>query len=177
MHLPSVVAFWLAIAGIFFVYRWDNRENGKVSKAIWIPIIWLFITGSRPVSTWLNFNSVALEDGSPVDAAVFFSLIAAGCYVLRQRRINLATFARNNRWLMAFFIYTLLSIVWSDFPFIASKRWIKILGHPIMVLIVLTEPYPIEAVKRLFKRLGFVLIPLSICLIKYFPQLGRGFDY
>jgi exopolysaccharide production protein ExoQ len=177
MHLPSVVAFWLAIAGIFLVYRWDNRENGKVSKAIWIPIIWLFITGSRPVSTWLNFNSVALEDGSPVDAAVFFSLIAAGCYVLRQRRINLATFARNNRWLMAFFIYTLLSIVWSDFPFIASKRWIKILGHPIMVLIVLTEPYPIEAVKRLFKRLGFVLIPLSICLIKYFPQLGRGFDY
>jgi exopolysaccharide production protein ExoQ len=177
MHLPSNVALWLTIAGIFFVYRWDNRENAKVSKAIWIPIIWLFITGSRPVSDWLNSGGgETLEDGSPVDAAVFFILMAAGCYVLRQRRVDLATFARNNRWLLVFFIYALISIVWSDFPFIAFKRWIKVLGHPIMVLIVLTEPYPIEAAKRLFKRLAFALVPLSICLIKYLPQLGRGFD-
>ena len=177
MHLPPVAALWLTLAGIFFVYRWDNRENGKVSRAIWIPILWLFITGSRPLSSWLNSNAfAALEDGSPVDAVFFFSLMAAGCYVLRQRRVNLATFVRNNRWLMAFFIFTLISIIWSDFPFIAFKRWIKILGHPIMVLIVLTEPYPVEAAKRLFKRLAFALVPLSICFIKYLPQLGRGFD-
>jgi exopolysaccharide production protein ExoQ len=179
MHIPPVVALWLTVGSILFLYRWDSREKAKVTKALWIPVIWLFITGSRPVSAWLNFSSVGTgspEDGSPVDALFFFTLMAAGYYVLRQRGVNLATFARNNRWLIAFFVYTLLSIIWSDFQLIAFKRWIKILGHPIMVLIVLTEPYPIEAVKRLFKRLAFALIPLSICFIKYLPQLGRGWD-
>jgi exopolysaccharide production protein ExoQ len=100
----------------------------------------------------------------------------AGYSVLRKRGVNLSTFARNNRWLIAFLVYCLISIVWSDFPLIAFKRWIKVLGHPIMVLVVLTDPNPVEAVKRLLKRIAYVLIPLSICFIKYFPEYGRGFD-
>ena len=36
--------------------------------------------------------------------------------------------------------YGLLSVLWSDFPLIAGKRWIKTLGHPVMALIILTEP-------------------------------------
>ena len=117
-----------------------------------------------------------MEEGSPLDAAVFLTLIVAGFVVLRRRRIKFSVFARNNRWLLAFFIVSLISIVWSDFPFVAFRRWIKILAHPIMALIVLTDPEPIAAIKWLFKRLAFVLVPLSICFIKYFPEYGRGFD-
>ena len=179
MHTPPSVALWLTVGLICFFYRRESQEKSRVSKALWIPLIWLLLTGSRGVSGWLNLSSTAIaspEDGSPLDAAVFFTLMVAGYYVLRQRGVNLATFARNNRWLIAFFLYTLVSVVWSDFPFIALKRWVKILGHPIMVLIVLTEPDPLAAVKRLFKRLAFALVPLSICFLKYFPQWGRGFD-
>lgn len=179
MHTPPVVALWLTIGIIFFLYWRERRGETKVSSALWIPLIWLLLTGSRGASGWLHLNSTAItspEDGSPLDALVFFALIAAGYSVLRRRGVNLATFARNNRWLIAFFIYTLISIVWSDSPLIAFKRWIKILGHPIMVLVVLTDPDPIEAVKRLFKRLGYVLILLSICFIKYFPEWARGWD-
>src|SRR5262249_16069716 len=60
--------------------------------------------------------------------------------------------------------------------FVAFKRWIKIVGHPIMVLIILTEPDPEQALKRLMKRCGYVLLSISILFIKYFPELGRGFD-
>ena len=176
MHLPPIVALWLTFAFIFYLFRREGRNKTNVSRALWIPLIWLLITGSRPVSQWVSFGAQSPEDGSPLDAVVFFALIVAGYNVLRHRGVNLSTFARNNRWLMAFFIYTLISIVWSDFPLVASKRWIKILGHPIMVLIVLTDPNPVESVKWLLKRIGFVLIPMSICLIKYFPELGRGFD-
>ncbi len=179
MHLPPVVALWLTYGFIFFLYRRDARERTKVSKALWIPVVWLLITGSRTVSQWINSGAMQIgspEDGSPLDAVVYFALIVAGYNVLRQRNVDLATFCRNNRWLTVFVIYCLISIAWSDFPFIAFKRWIKILGHPIMVLVVLTDPEPVEAVKKLFKRVAFVLIPLSICFIKYFPELGRGFD-
>jgi O-antigen ligase len=70
----------------------------------------------------------------------------------------------------------LVSIAWSDFPFVAFKRWFKVLGHPIMALIILTEPDPEEALSRLMKRCAYVIVPVSILFIKYYPELGRGFD-
>ena len=69
-----------------------------------------------------------------------------------------------------------MAILWSEYPFVAFKRWIKILGHPIMALVVPTDPDPVQAVRRLFKRAAFVLIPMSILFIKYYPEYGRGFD-
>ena len=42
-----------------------------------------------------------------------------------------------------------------------------------MVLIVLTDPVPVAALQRLFNRVGFVLIPLSVLFIKYVPYWGR----
>ena len=73
-----------------------------------------------------------------------------------------------------FLLYCFISIAWSDFPFMAFKRWTKIFGHPIMALIVLTEPDPEEALTRLMKRCAYVVVPVSILWIKYYPQLGTG---
>jgi exopolysaccharide production protein ExoQ len=179
LHLPPALALWLTLAFILFLFRREFRAKTNVSGALWIPVIWLLITGSRSVSQWLTLGQVgitSLEEGSPLDAAVYLALIVAGWIVLQQRGVNLSTFARYNGWLLAFLIYTLISIVWSDFPFIAFKRWIKVLGHPIMALVVLTDPDPVEAVKRVLKRVAYVLIPLSICFVKYFPQYSRGYD-
>jgi O-antigen ligase len=118
----------------------------------------------------------SVEEGSPLDACLFFILIAAGFYVLRQRQTSLSEIVRNNQWLTIFFVYCFISIFWSDFPFVAFKRWIKVLGLPIMALIVLTERDPEEALIRLMKRCAYVIVPVSILFIKYYPQLGRGFD-
>src|SRR4029453_16735348 len=78
--------------------------------------------------------------------------------------------------IIAFFFFCFISIAWADFPFIAFKRWIKILGHPIMALIVLTEPDFEEALRRLMKRCAYVVVPVSILWIKYYPQLGMSYD-
>jgi O-antigen ligase len=180
LHLPPNVALWLTFAFIFFLFRRESREETSVSGALWIPLIWVLIGGSREVSQWIGLASSgpgAVEEGSPLDAVVFFLLIAAGFYVLNKRQVNLSEFAKNNLWLIIFLLYCLAAVSWSDFPFIAFKRWIKILGHPIMALIVLTEPEPKEAVRRLLKRSAYVLVPLSICFIKYYPQYGRAFSY
>ena len=45
-----------------------------------------------------------------------------------------------------------------------------------MALIVLTEPNPKEAVIRLMKRCAYVVVPVSILFIKYYPELGRAFE-
>src|SRR5437764_11912256 len=44
-----------------------------------------------------------------------------------------------------------------------------------MVLVVLTDRNAAAAIKRLFIRTGFLLIPISVLLIKDYPALSRGY--
>jgi exopolysaccharide production protein ExoQ len=181
MHLPPIIASCLTVAFVVFLYRRDIRERPNVTGALWIPLLWFLLMTTRAVSEWLNTfglqaGAVTVEQGSPLDAGVCFVLIAAGLYVLHQRQASLLEIIRNNQWLTIFLLYCLVSIVWSDFPFVALKRWFKVLGHPIMALIVLTEPDPLEALTRLMKRCAYIVVPVSILFIKYYPQFGRGFD-
>jgi exopolysaccharide production protein ExoQ len=45
-----------------------------------------------------------------------------------------------------------------------------------MILIVLTDKHPVAALSRLFSRTAFVLVPMSLLFIKYYPVLGRSYD-
>jgi len=181
LHLSPSIASCLTVAFVVFLYRRDIRERPNVTGALWIPLLWMLIICTRQVSEWLNLfglhmGSVTLEEGSPLDAGVYFVLIAGGLYVLHQRQASLSEIIRNNQWLTIFLLYCLVSIVWSDFPFVAFKRWFKVLGHPIMVLIILTEPDPEEALSRVMKRCAYIVVPVSILFIKYYPELGRAFE-
>ena len=179
--MPPILATFLTIGFIIWLFRRDLREKPNVTRALWIPLLWMLIISSRFVSQWLDIfgihvGGVSIEDGSPLDRLVFLGLILAGISVLRQRHVTLTKCVRHNRWLTIFIVYCFIAIVWSDFPFVAFKRWIKILGHPIMVLVLFSEPDPQEAITRLLKRCAYVLLPMSVLFIKYFPEYGRGFD-
>jgi exopolysaccharide production protein ExoQ len=182
LQLPPSIASCLTVAFIIFLFRRDIRQKPDVSGALWLPFIWLMIPFSRALSQWLNIfglpvsGGVSVEEGSPLDAWFFFALIAAGSCVLVKRQVSVSEVIQNNGWLIVFLFYCFISIAWSDFPFVAFKRWIKILGHPIMALIILTEPNPDQAVKTLLKRCAYLVVPVSILFIKYYPKLGRAFD-
>jgi exopolysaccharide production protein ExoQ len=179
-HTPPTVALLFTIGFIIFLFRRDIREQPNVTGALWLPLLWLVFIGSRSPAQWLSLGnyvrSSSMEEGTPLDACVFFILIASSFYILNKRQVSLSEIFRNNGWLMAFLLYCLVAILWSDFPFVAFKRWIKILGHPIMVLILFTEPDPEEAVVRLLKRTAYFFVPMSILFLKYYPEWGRGYD-
>jgi len=182
IHLSPSIASCLTVALIVWLFRRDIREKPDVTGALWLPVLWLILGCSRPLSEWLNIfglpvsGAASVEEGSPLDASFCFALIIAGFCVLAKRQVRLSEVISNNGWLIAFLLYCFISIAWSDFPFVAFKRWTKILGHPIMALIVLTEPDPDEALTRLMKRCAYIVVPVSILFIKYYPQLGRGFS-
>jgi O-antigen ligase len=142
----------------------------------------MLIICTRPVSQWLNMFGVriggatSLEEGSPLDAAIFFTLIASALIVLSRRGARLTGLGRGNEWVALFLLYCLLSVLWSDFPFVAFKRWIKVLGHPIMVFLLFSEPDFAEAMERLMKRCAYIVAPVSILFIKYYPVWGRKYD-
>src|SRR5947207_11421428 len=180
--MPPPVATVLTLAFIIFLFRRDIREKRDISGALWLPLLWLILGCSRSVSEWLNIfglpvsGAASVEEGSPLDAWFWFALIIAGSCVLIKRQVRLSEIISNNGWLIVFLLYCFISIAWSDFPSVAFKRWIKILGHPIMALILLTEPDPEEALTRVMKRLAYVVVPVSILFIKFYPQLGREYD-
>jgi O-antigen ligase len=141
----------------------------------------MWIAASRDVSQWFEpVSPVASPDqyleGSPLDRLIFTGLLVAAVAVLVDRAPRVKELLRANAPLVVFFLYCAVSVLWSDYPFVAFKRWTKAVGNLLMVLVVLTEPEPLAAVKRLLIRTGFSLVPLSVLLIKYFPQLGRGFS-
>jgi O-antigen ligase len=183
LSLPPRLALLLTLALIVFLFRRDIREKPDISGALWLPVLWMVLTCSRGFSEWLKIlfglhvGGVSVEEGSPVDASFYLAVAIAGACVLVRRQLDLSEIVLNNGWLIAFFLYCFISIVWSDFPFIAFKRWTKIFGHPIMALIVLSEPDPKEALIRLMKRSAYVVVPVSILWIKYYPHLGRRYDH
>jgi O-antigen ligase len=182
LQLPPSIALCLTVGFIIFLFWRDIRQKPDVSGALWLPLIWLTIGCSKGLSLWLNIfglpvsGAVSVEEGSPLDAWFFFALIVVGFCVLVKRQVSVSEVIQNNAWLIVFLLYCFISLAWSDFPFVAFKRWIKILGHPIMALIILTEPNPDQAVKTLLKRCAYVVVPVSILWIKFYPHLGRGFD-
>jgi hypothetical protein len=115
-------------------------------------------------------------DGSPFDAAIFGVLMAAAIGVLILRWGRARTLLAANWPILIYFFYCLISVAWSYHPDVSFKRWIKALGDLAMVFVIATDPQPRAALERLFSRVGFLLFPASVLLIKYYEHLGRGYD-
>jgi O-antigen ligase len=173
----ATIAYSFLILVLFVL---DRDRKSHVSSALWIPMAWLCISASRTVAQWLAVGPEEsldqVSEGSPLDSVIFAGLIAAGLMVLFARGRLARTFLRENWPLLVLFSYCGVSILWSDFPLVSFKRWIKASGNLVVILVVLTDPDPAAAVKRLLARSGFLLIPLSMLLIKYYPSLGRSYS-
>jgi exopolysaccharide production protein ExoQ len=90
----SVIGIILTVALIAGLFYFAHEKNATTSKALWIPLLWLLIISSRPVSMWLHVNrEVTLEDryteGSPLDATYYALLLVAGVYVLNRRWVRM----------------------------------------------------------------------------------------
>jgi exopolysaccharide production protein ExoQ len=173
----ATLVYCVGVVGLFYI---DRDKSLRTSKALWLPVIWLWIVGSRAISLWLNMTptpgSDVQMDGSPLDRLVFGALLIVGIIVLLWRGQRSIVFARASWPLLIYLGFCFLSVAWSDFPDVAFKRWMKAIGDLVMVLIVLTDEDLKGAFRRVLTRVGFVLLPMSVLLIKYYPDLGRQFD-
>ncbi|HWO35008.1 MAG TPA: hypothetical protein VNO32_39960, partial [Candidatus Acidoferrum sp.] len=168
----------IGIAGLFFL---DRDKSVRPSLALWLPVIWLWIVGSRPVSFWLGTETTSTDtldatlNGSPTDAAIFAALLVLGVIILLHRWKKTSAYLAVSGPILLYFLYCLVSVTWSPFHEPAFKRWTKAVGDLVMVLIILTDGQPIAALQRLYSRVGFILFPFSVLLIRY-SDMGRAFD-
>lgn len=176
-HIATLICF----LGIGYFFWADRGRPEGVSAAVWAPLLWMLFAGSRFPSQWLNLgapvgmSAEAYSDGSPLDRNVFLVLIVIGTWVLVRRRVAWKELIQRNRWIFIFFAFALMSVLWSDEPFVSFKRWVKGYGNVIFALILVTEERPYEALGYVMRRLAYVLLPLSVLFIKYYPELGRSY--
>lgn len=182
MPPPLILALTLILIG--YLLRRDSREEPRVSSAVWIPVIWLMINGSRQVSQWVvsfgsgptTLSAQRLVEGSPIDQTIYGALIVAGVCVLASRRVQVGEIVKNNLSIVLFLLYEGFSVLWSDLPFSALRKWGKALGDPVMALVLWSDPFPVRAITAAIKRCAYVMVPLSILFCKYYENLGRTFD-
>jgi len=178
---PQLAAIATAII-LIYLFRKDRRDPTATRNSIWIPFVWVIVTFSRPLSEWaamigLPVPAGSLEDGSPLDRAFFIILILLAINALRRQPFKILELLRSNVGLSLFLLFGLLSIVWSDYPLVSFKRWIKVCGHPLMALVLFTQPDPKRSIAQLLRWSGYVLILISVLFIKYFPEYGRSYSF
>ena len=49
----ATLVYYLGIAGLFYLNR---DKTVHTSKALWLPVIYIWLVASRPVSVWLGGN-------------------------------------------------------------------------------------------------------------------------
>jgi len=175
--MPSIVALILCVVLVAFLLSIERRRNPEASVALWIPTLWLLLCASKPLGRWFDINatraSVAKEEvGSLPDLVVLSALIILSMLIISRRKIQWSLILKDNLWLILLFLYLGSSVLWSDFPMVSFKRWIRLSGAIPIALLVLSERSPFKALESVFRRCAYVLIPASVLLIKYFPDFG-----
>lgn len=175
--MPPFLALIICLAFCTAIYYADNKEEGDTTVSGWIiPTIWLIRAASRSMSYWFGEVDVssAYEEGSVGDQILLTSLMIAGLYVLSKRSDKVQAVLSNNTAIVLLYLYMGISVLWSTDVDVSLRRWIKTVGDLIMVLIVLTEDAPLESISKIFRKCFILLLPLSVVLIRYYPQYGTS---
>ena len=161
---------------------YNYKNSNYFSISLFVPFLWFFVVTSRNISSWFKHDSsyvdplVLLEEGSIVDRYFFLLLIFIGIIILLNRKTEVKDLVNKNKGLILFFLYLLLSILWSEYKYVSLKRWVKLLGALIMVLIIKTEKDDYESLFSIIRKVVFIHLPLSIIIIKYFRHYGVSWE-
>jgi exopolysaccharide production protein ExoQ len=155
----------------------DRDPKVRTSKALWIPVVWMsFAASASKLLQSAPRTPIDQLEGNPLERDIFTGLLGIAIIVLVGRGRKVFALLRMNAPIVMFFSYCAASTLWSDYPDVAFKRWLKALGDLVMVMIILTDPERSSAVKRFLARTGFLLVPVSVLLIKYYPAWGMAYN-
>jgi len=175
--MPPILAFTICTAFVLWLLHLESKQKSPdVSFAFWIPTIWMLVNCSKPLGIWLGIGGADMEAGSPLDRAFLLCLAFFSIIISVKRHIIWTEIVKSNIWIVVLVLYMLISILWSDIPFVSFKRWTRDLIAIIICFSISTERNPYEAFQCLFRRLIYILIPFSLLLIKYYPQLGVNYS-
>ena len=156
---------------IAWLFRKDMAWRRSESLALLVPGAWIAIQGSRPVSYWFG---TGVGGEALVNTLVYGVLIVSAVVVLQRGRFDWGRLVLDNKALFLIYFYLASTALWSDIPGGSLKRLFKDFGSVLVALVFLVQKDPAEAVRTVFVRVSYLLSPLSVVFIKYYPHIGRS---
>src|ERR1043166_4711657 len=127
---PPIIAALVFSIGILCLFWFTRDRNYVASKALMLPAIWLFLMSSRSITQWLIIlrtghlpvlnQAEMYANGEPLDRIVLSVTILLALVVLVQRG-KLGPLLTAILPIIMFYLYTGVSVFWSDFPDITIR--------------------------------------------------------
>lgn len=182
--MPPQLALLVYAIPVILAFRSDRKRDIGDTKGLFWPSLWYLVVSTHPLGFWLQLWGIPLPtdsgdatDGSLVDRYFYFTLTVLGIRILLQRHLRWSTVFRINPWLVALLAFMALSILWSQYPFVSFKRYIKVIGSIVMAFVVLTHSDPQAAFCTVLRRCLYIHLPMSILCTRYFRDIGVSFDW
>jgi exopolysaccharide production protein ExoQ len=169
--MKGAIALIVWISYVVILLFFEREKNPRISRSSWIPTIWMLLVASKPLALWLGSNDVGSES-SLIDQVFLSIMLVLGLFCLMRKPLNWKLVLNENKYILLIVAFMLVSIIWSRIPIISMKRWMREIIAVVMGFVILIDDDPKEAVVVIFRRVAIILIPLSLVLIKYFPQYG-----
>ena len=173
----GLVGLLACVALIAWLLVQDRRRRPFLSGALWIPTFMVMSLGSRTPSSWLSAFVGSAGPGNLIDQVFYLVTIAASWNIASKRGLRMNKLFAANTALMVFYFYFLLSPIWSDYPSDSLIRVLKDFGATVIVIAgIFSEQNPLDAVRAVFVRCAYVLIPLSVLFSRFsFGGFGRAY--
>jgi len=146
------------------------RTGNYLSKIARVTfLIYLFFTFFGTALPFRDRAASVDEVGTSniVNQILFTSLFLVSSVCLYPKRKELARFIIKEKFLTMFLLWCLLSVVWSNYPFVSFKRIFQIFSSVTVILAFLFHVNETNDSLKYFKAILYLYIPLSIlsCLV------------
>jgi O-antigen ligase len=114
-------------------------------------------------------DSESLTTSNPIRQTVFsivyfLSLISLLPYLNKAFKI-----IKQEKFLTIFLLWSMLSIIWSNYPDVTFKRWILIFGSYIVIVSIFVHSKSSEDILRFFRIILYIYIPVSLIAVFTIP--------
>jgi exopolysaccharide production protein ExoQ len=142
--------------------------------AIGLTVFYLILTTTRAFDFWNENSGLYMESwkGNIVISLLGNLVLLLIIPFLALKFKEVKKRLKQNWALVLLFGYTLISCLWSDFPDIAFRRWVKIFIYFLLVLNIISLPSPIQLLRKTFFFYIYIVSILNFMMIVISKKYG-----
>lgn len=143
--------------------------------AIGLTVFYLILTTTRAFDFWKETGPVFKSDSWKGNILISMMgnlvlLIIIPFLIMKYERVK-KKLAQN--WpLVLLFGYTLTSCLWSEFPDITFRRWVKIFIYFLLIINIISLPNPIKLLRKTFFFYIYIVSTLNLVMILISRKYG-----